>query len=290
MPPKFEKVSVPPLFDFDGFDPKVIYQMVPVGGTREMAVVTDADECTIIVDPPDVARMQRFVFIRPLLEVPREFRAAVTPNNRITFQIFGQKKGNTSIFLVDRNGRMISVLQVSVKDKVRKQIAACRLNDRVHMCPFSVAEIPRIIDGVKKTYLQQANIELVHIGDIQEVTTPEDLGNPLVMDKPGNLEAVIRKTPLVAFRADFCLYFTWDLRSVSKGNIVGQNFGFSCFVEQVNDLFENSITAAHELGHGLGLSHSAPAAKGLMAADGNSRSSKIQQFEIDSINQTDDTP
>ncbi|WP_348393474.1 zinc-dependent metalloprotease family protein, partial [Streptococcus pneumoniae] len=85
-----------------------------------------------------------------------------------------------------------------------------------------------------------------------------------------------------------CIYFTWDLRSNIRGDIVGQNFGFACFVEQGNSPFENANTVAHEIGHGLGLGHTG--AKTMMAGDGDARSSFLQQFEIDTVNTTDGGP
>lgn len=287
MAAKFAKVSVAPLFDFDGFDPKIQYQMVPVRSQRIMSVVTDTDECTIIVDPPSIAKMVQFVFTRPLIDVPREFRAPVTPNTTITFQIEGLQKGNTTLFLVDRNGKATTQLLVSVKEKITRTFSLCRVNDRRHLCPFLAEQLPLIASRMKRTFIQQANIDLIQVGDTFEVTCTENLGNPLILENPVNRAAIISNTPRGALAAIFQLYFVWDLFSNRIGQIVGQNFGFDCYVEQANNPFENAITAAHEIGHGLGLLHTG--AKSLMAGDGNSRTSKLQQFEIDTINDTDGT-
>jgi len=288
MAAKFEKVLVPPLGDFDGFDPKIPYQMVPVRDQRIMSVVTDKDECTIVVDPPNIAKMAQFVFTRPLIDVPREFRASVTPNNTITFQIQGLQKGNTTFFLVDGNGKATTQLLVSVKEKITRTFSLCRVSDRRHLCPFLPEQLPPIARAMKKTFIQQANIDLIQVGAIFEVICTENLGNPLILENPVNRNAIISNTPREARVAIFQLYFVWDLFSNRAGQIVGQNFGFDCYVEQGNNPFENAITAAHEIGHGLGLNHTG--AKSLMAGDGNSRSSKLQQFEIDTINDTDDAP
>jgi hypothetical protein len=74
-----------------------------------------------------------------------------------------------------------------------------------------------------------------------------------------------------------------------RKDIVGVNFSQTCYVEfNSTNPMENGLTTAHEIGHGLGLMHSA--ADTLMAGDGVSRSSLLQQFEIDTINQTDLSP
>jgi hypothetical protein len=287
MPAKFEKEIVPPLGAFDGFDPKVLYQMVPVGEERAMAIVTDADECTAIVDPPGVAKMQKFVFTKPLLEVPRELRARITPQNRFVFRIFGEKTGNTTIFLVDRQGKSFATLLVSVKSRISKTVSLCRLADMKRNCPWPANGLPSILADASRTFLQQANIELKQHKTVFEVPVAANLGNPLFLDRGTGRNQILTATPLDAFGANFLVYFTWDLRSVT-GEIVGQNFGIDCYAEFETDPNEQRLTTAHEIGHGLGLNHTG--AKTLMAGDGNSRSSLLQQFEIDTINKTDEAP
>jgi hypothetical protein len=229
--------------------------------------------------------MQNFVFTAPLLEVPREYRAHVTRRNRITFNIFGEGKGNTTIALLNRKGEPIASLLVSVKEKITKTVAFCLLSDIRRLCPFTSSEIPPILSGVQKVFKQQANIELNQRGSLFTVNVTSNLGDPIIMEKPEIRSAILRATPQNAILADFCVYFTWDVFSLQKGQIVGQNFGFDCYVEKQLSPFDNAITTAHELGHGLGLSHNG--AQTLMAGDGNLRSSKLHQFEIDLINQTD---
>jgi Metallo-peptidase family M12 len=272
---------------FDGFDPKAIYQMVPVTATREMAVVTDAEDCTIVIDPPNIARMEKFVFPKPLLEVPREFKAKVTPNNTLSFNIFGMKNGNTNLFLVNSRGVATSVMRISVKERLQKTFAVARLSDIRHLCPFLPEQIPEMLLRVKATFLQQANIELTQQGGQFDVTVPRNLGNPLILDAPtrDNFNAILAATPQAALVPNFCVYFCWDLRSNVFGSIVGQTITGFCFSEQQNNPFENAITVAHELGHAMGLNHTG--AKSMMAGDGNSRSSHLQQFEIDTINNND---
>jgi hypothetical protein len=280
MAARFDKTPT-----FDGFDPKTVYQMVPVGEARPMAVITEEEECTIIVDPVNIARMQKFVFTAPLLEVPREERARVTPRNRITFEIFGKTKGNTTLFLVDRQGKAFATLMVSVKEKVTKKVALCLLSDRKRNCPFTAAEVSPLFPSIVQTFRQQANIELTQAGSIFAVNVSADLGDPIVADRPATRSAILGATPPQALLADLVVFYCWDIASATRPGVVGLNLGFDCYVEKQPNAFENAINTAHEIGHGLGLNHSG--AKTLMAGDGNTRSSLLQQFEIDTINQTD---
>lgn len=278
--------------EFDGFDPKTIYQMVPTGQDRSMSVVTDADACVITVDPVNIARMHNFHFDHGVPDQPGDFRAVLTPNNRMTFEISGQRKGNTNITLSKENGIQINTLTVSVKDKITKTYNTCRLSDIRRTCPFSAANITAIMPKVEATFIQQANAELKQkeAGQVFDIIVPRDLGIPLFADKTDVRFAIIDATgarhPPFILAADFIVYFTWDLRAFRPPKeIVGLTVGRLCFVEFQNDEFQNALTTAHELGHALGLNHTG--AKFLMAGDGDSRSSKLQQFEIDMINKTD---
>ena len=105
---------------FDGFDPKTVYQMVPVSGTRPMTLIAEEDDCTMVVDPPGIAKMQNFVYSAPVREVPDKYRAHVTRRNRITFDILGERRGNTTIFLLDRKDDVFGTLLVSVKRRSTK--------------------------------------------------------------------------------------------------------------------------------------------------------------------------
>ena len=286
MPTRFEKTDD----RFDGFDPKTVYQMVPVSGTRPMTLITEADECTMVVDPPGIAKMQNFVFSTPLRESPDKYRAHVTRGNRVTFDILGERKGNTTIFLLDRKDDVFGTLLVSVKEKISKTVALCLLSDRKRNCPFNAAELPGLLTMTASVFRQQANIELTSVGPVFSVNVPEDLGDPLTPDKPGIKRSILLATPTAARLADFCVFYTWNITSISRPDIRGLNMGFDCYVEKQvfspKGINEEAITTAHEIGHGLGLQHTG--AQKLMAGDGNMRSSKLQQFEIDTINTTDE--
>jgi hypothetical protein len=129
MPAKFVKGSGPD-DDFDGFDQKVKYQMVPVGHDRPMSIVTDAESCIITVEPKNIARLHNYHFDHGVPDEPSDFDAVLTANNRVTFAILGQRKGNTNIKLSTPSGIQIDTLTVSVKEKIIKTYTKASLSTR----------------------------------------------------------------------------------------------------------------------------------------------------------------
>jgi hypothetical protein len=296
MAARFEKEEL-----FDGFDAKVSYQMVPLSGERPMTVVSDADECIITVDQEDIVSMHNFRFDKGVPNMPGDFEVSLTPNNRVSFSIIGKRPGNTTIFLKKKNGQFVGNLSISVKSVVAKTYALCRLSDRRRSCPFTTIEINNLMPRVAQTYIQQANVQLNDNapGKIFEINCPDDLGDPLLPDKQSVSNAIRAKVTDVESSlpigsrfligsSNFIIYFAWNI-SDTRGDkgVVGLNFGQECYVEQLSDAFQNALNVAHELGHGLGLTHTG--AKLMMNASAD-RSSKLQQHEIDTINQTDIAP
>jgi hypothetical protein len=212
---------------FDGFDPA----KVPVGETRPMSLVTEEEGCMMVVDPPGVARMQNFVYSAPLREIPGGYRAEVTKKNRITFELVGERKGNTTIFLLDRKDDVFGALLLSVKEKISKTVALCLLSDRKRNCPFIPGEVPGLLTMTASVFRKQANIELVPVGSVFPVNVPEDLADPLSPDKPAIHRAILIATPTQARLADFCVFYTWNITSVQHPKIVGLNLEFDCYVE-----------------------------------------------------------
>jgi hypothetical protein len=267
--------------------------MVPVRERRgALSVISEAEEIEVAFDTPDIAKFGNKSFNPPSpLPFSDDF-VRIQPNSEVKFELVGEKAGNTTLVIKNRQGKALTGLLVSVKSQINKTYALCRLSDMRRPCPWPASDIRPMMQRVERTFLQQANVKLSEkpsqIFDVN--VNDRDLGDPLIPERiirPANTTLshfiLFTRSPTDAILVDFTIFFTWNLRQ-TKRNIVGQNFGQACFVEFLTSPFENGLTTAHELGHGLGLNHTS--AHTLMAGDGESRSSSLQQFEIDTINQS----
>ncbi len=294
MAARFQKVNDPIFGVVDGFDGKVLYQMVPEGGRRMMSVVTDTAEVDLAFDSQTVARFGEKKFSPPTpYPVNDDHAIHLAARTTFEFQIVGERAGNTNLTIRESGGRAVSGLTVSVKKQISRTYSLCRVSDMVRTCPFSEGELQPMMRAVEQTYLQQANVRLNQKGPVFHVlVNDKDLGDPLVPKKilkPENVmvaQHILNKTPTNAL-GGLILYFVWDLKSLDGTEIVGLNIASACYVEHNStSQRENALTAAHEIGHALGLGHCG--ANNLMAGDGVSRNSILQQFEIDTVNRTDE--
>jgi len=190
--------------------------------------------------------------------------------------------GHTELVLERPDGVPEASLLVSVKSKVTKSFALCILADIRRSAGFLDVDMVRFMNGARKTYLQQANLELTQPGTVETVTVPRDLGDPLVLDKPGITDSIVEATPGRVFAANLVIYGCWNV-DLRKERIVGLTLSNLCFVERSTNFFVTSITFGHEVGHGLGLDHNGDQDR-MMFKDVSARSSRLSQFEIDTIN------
>jgi len=286
LPPKFKKFPLPPLFLFDGFDPKTVYQMVPVRDKREMGVITDSSDCLLRIEDPAVASMANFRSSFGPLPTPSltvdQFQ--LPKNSRVAFSILGKSVGHTELHLEEQNGAVQDLLLVSVKNKVTKQFSLCFLSDSLRSTTRPKADAVAIMGPVASVYLNQANLELKLLGQPTDVSVARNLGNPIRPSTPGVVRDIISATPGSLFRGDVVIYCCWD---VEDSRTLGVTRGQVCFVEDggAPTDFEVRFVFGHEVGHALGLDHNG-SFDHLMFATTASRSSKLSQFEIDTINQT----
>lgn len=306
----FSKDPDPVLGLFDGFDPKSLYQMVPEQDTRRgIKITTAAEPVEVSFEPENIARFGARSFMPPTNTPVQDYFMVLGPRTLAKFDLFGQREGQTLLTIKNGKGVALESLIVSVKKPLRKTYSLCLVHDMRRRSPWLPPNDPTqpsppppdsvvrpMMEAVRKVFLQQANVILAQAGAKTFDVTINDrnLGDPIVLDsiaKPENQSVsslIVARSPSGVFGADFIIYLTWDIRE-KRSDFVGLNVGKICFVEY-NSLNprENGLTTAHELGHALGLAHNGRDL--LMAGDGVSRSSLLQQFEIDTVNRSGTVP
>ena len=283
---KFQKFPEFPSGEFDGFDNATGYQMVPVGDRREMGVVTETDQVVLSSRHPSRARFANLRTSSGPLRTTEMTPDTVVlpPKSRVAFSIMGIAVGHADVVLEGLEGAVKVLLLVSVKEKRKQAYNLAFLRDIRRSTTRSHADAQQKMKLVEKTFLQQANVELSTSLPATDVVVPQDLKNPVRIDRPGVLSSIIGATPAPLFgNSAIIIYSVWDASDHRPS--VGITSGNLCFIDnaQLND-FEAALTFGHEVGHAMGLSHNGKHV--LMAGDGISRSSKLAQFEIDTINQT----
>ena len=288
MATRFDKPKDAPFGDFDGFDDGALYQMVPVGQSRFMAVVTDGRGGKLRVGTPQFASLRNARSTKPFNGSPTPFEINLSPDSKTTFEIFGISSGRTSLILDDNVGKEIATLTVSVKMSFKRTFNFCLVSDIRRSSSFFREDVPRIFAKAAQTFLQQANVLLVE-NTLRgfDVNVLKDLGNPLQPENQTVRDAIINATPLEAFAADFVVYLCWNI--VSPGRDVG-GLAFAgtqvCFCEDngQGSAGGTPMVIAHELGHLMNLDHFQNG--GLMQGNVFPRSSRLFQFEIDTVNPT----
>jgi hypothetical protein len=287
MPVSFSKDG--PLGAFDGFDAATNYQMVPVHDKREITVTTQ-NECLLEVSDPSVASMANFLRLGgPPFPTPSLTTDSITlpARSRVQFSILGKLVGHTELTFTETDTHS-QLLLISVKSKLPKKYALCFLKDIRRATVRPKLEAEDMMKKVSQTFLQQANIDLQFSPPSTDVTVPRDLGNPLLLGKLDVRAAILNATPDNLFSLDIRVYCSWDvedLRPVNKDTDLGITFGSSSFIQDGGAVNEVPMIFGHEVGHALGLNHNGNIDR-LMFPTTDSRSSKLAQFEIDTVNQT----
>lgn len=286
---KFEKDGTDK--EFDGFDPKTRYQMIPVGGARDISIITESD-CVLEIKDPRVARMVTFIsvsgpnFAKPALGIDK---ITLPAKSKVNFSLSGLSVGHTELSVSGPDGHLQEALLLSVKNPLVKKYALCFLRDIRRSTLRTKTEAQGFMNLVAKTFLQQANVDLQLLPPHADVVVPKDLNDPLVVSSKPVFTAIVDATPREVIAADILIYCCWDVigdsgaeRAITKG--------FMCFVEDGGDPRKTApLIFAHEVGHALGLEHSGND-KHLMFENTGARSSKLAQFEIDQVNPSGTVP
>ena len=273
----------------DGFEfdfPRSAFQMVPIDGERPMSVLTGAEDCLMESSRPGMVRLKDFKGGRVTSD--QLGRLILPKGSSIEFSVQGVGVGSTDLVLHDGNGARSHALQVSVKGRLRKTFALFLVRDIRRSTVRTSADAVSIMRDVSALFLEQTNLELVQVGQPQEMLVQKTLGNPILLDK--ELPNIIRATPPVL--ADLFVYCVWDVEDSTKPSVhaAGLTGGNRSFVDDGRAVGSDAATQqfAHEVGHALGLDHHTDGSHLMFrAASGGLR---LSQLEIDKVNGTGRQP
>lgn len=290
---RIQWIKTPPLAEFGGFDTARLYQMVPLGGKREIGIEVD-QACVVESENTGVASIANVLTLAgPLASAPTTTNGILlSPGSRVRFSIVGVGEGHTRLLV--RDGVLQSRLLVSVKTKRVAPYAVYFLKDIRRSTTRSSTSVQPTMVGVRKLFLNYANVELKPMQpEYADVIVPRDLGNPLFLNR--NLgsgetvfKAILDATPNslleVAINGGVLVYCSWDVEDVVT---IGATKGNCAFVEDVNG---TTNTFAHEIGHALGLEHHNLSPGFLMYATYSGADDLLSAGEIDKLNESGAVP
>jgi hypothetical protein len=269
------------------------YQMVPVGGTREMSVSVQGGNVRVATTNRDVVRLGSTISDKPWPLSFQEFGS--DDKTEHFFWLHGVGVGRALVVVEDFDGKRLDTLVVSVKRNIVKKYQLLRLQDIRRTTSRSPETLVAIMRNVSTLYLKQANVTLLQEHAPNVLYIAEDLGDPIdVKLTPDIFESWLAKRVsdelkgVGATRQDFTIVSTWNLADGADDKIAGVDpaFGTVMFCEDLKDeiAFINSCLFAHELAHAFKCSHRLDPPNLLMQlAIGSCQMSDI---EIDRINPT----
>ncbi|MEZ5805294.1 MAG: hypothetical protein R3E51_17970 [Rhizobiaceae bacterium] len=281
----------------------LIYQMLPVGGLRMISATSPADLACVVEIAKPLAEFGRRTFtstVSPAPFVPPptpdRFRQALPAGMHMVFEVRGLAAGHTEIVLRAAGGGPLASMRLSVKSEVMVTMSACRLTDIVTENPFTENEIRACVARAKEIYRNTANVTLIDDPTIYHVESDIELGNPIVLGKQITeyssedstvLRHIRAKVPPAARAARFVCIFGWDFE-ITHAPLVGVQIGQLCFVEWNTSDRSRAMTLEHELGHAMGLGHTAVFS--IMAGSGIEGIERFEEAHIEILNKTGNTP
>ncbi len=276
----------------DGYDPLTLYQMVPLGESREMAVNTNDVKAELSFTVPDICRMSNFRVVRQstasLFPLPGPGvsvnRIALPENSTVAFTLEGIGIGKTVLRGLDRvpaGGRPTLrdfSLRVSVKGPKRHLYAVCYVFDRINIDTGRRLDLPGIFRVMNEIY-KQANTTMSSIDNGRTLELDGSFGR---FFRLGDTQLVSRliaafearhpqifdivKTVIFAFPVPLGVInrrtgSVVDSENIGIGRAVrrardGRIFDTAFLSSIIHDNLENAPdTVAHEVGHRLGLRH-----------------------------------
>jgi hypothetical protein len=272
---KLDKKFAAKGFEPDGFDidsdPR--YQMVPVGGERDLIVETNASPCELSLDENiGTVAIRNFRFLETGQQVPNSPDGAtmfrLPANATIRFSVKGNGPGFARLRFTETGEFQISHdMVISVKPPLTRKFSFIFISDLARSTVRGKIEPRFLLDSVKKVFNVQANVQLEDIdsgGAFREVHVLTDLGNPIDLDDDSKRHAIddrVRQDfPGLFAQTDFVVYLVWRVRGKHR-KLVGLNVQSSTKLNTVYLGLEPEGSAgrihtmAHEFGHAMGLPH-----------------------------------
>src|SRR2546422_1865562 len=251
----------------DGGDPPAAYQMVPLGGQRDLIVQTDKSPCVLTIQDSAKCIMRNFRFFDSgaQLHAGSAHSMRLPPNARIRFSVEGTAAGFSGLsFVEDSEFLITSHMTISVKLPRRVSFCFVFLADLVHKNIRGQIEPRFLMDDVRKIFSEQANLDLQELGHMRDVTVLRNLGDPIITSDDRILDAIELATSEETFNTvDFIVYCCWNVEHV-RGQSGTRGVGIDrfstkkryAFIAAANAGFAEQVhVLAHEIGHVLSLSH-----------------------------------
>lgn len=160
----------------DGFDPDASYQMVPFGGTRDIAVQTGDFDAELELPPTNITAMSNFRILQqsgpnPLsLGLPgpglRSLKVKIPSRSIVQFTLHGDAVGNIHLLARDLPSGAAPLkpdfdLLVGVKPNERRNFAVCHLFDTVNRDIGRRPDVSSWLPTANNVFERQANFTIV---------------------------------------------------------------------------------------------------------------------------------
>lgn len=154
---------------WDGFDPLLPYQMVPLGGTRELYLHTGNFPVDVRLTKPGVAQLTNVNIVSNLQPLPPPIPGYIIlpAKSVIKFTLVGQGVGRTGIEVRERPPQAQPLkpclqLIVSVQPLLRREFGVCYVFDRVNQDHGSRRDFPGHFIEINRLYERQANVNIIN--------------------------------------------------------------------------------------------------------------------------------